>query len=66
MLIDMTGKFEVLASEYAKTIVREESNPIITGYRWNIVDEVNELLWFVSTDESKLIILYNETEAEEW
>jgi hypothetical protein len=46
--------------------VREESNPIITGYRWNIVDEVNELLWFVSTDESKLIILYNETEAEEW
>jgi hypothetical protein len=66
MLIDMTGKFEVLASEYAKTIVREESNPIITGYRWQKIYDIDRLLWYMDVGDKPTEIIWNETEAEEW
>tara|TARA_R110000782_G_scaffold269611_1_gene368046 strand:+ start:140 stop:355 length:216 start_codon:yes stop_codon:yes gene_type:complete len=71
MLIDKTGKFEVLASKYAKTIVRDweaglDSPVVVSGYRWDTADGIDYLLWFVDDGGESLITLHNETEAEEW
>lgn len=67
MLVDKTGKFEVLASDYAKSLVRSfEEDVVVVGYRWDKGDEVDNLLWFIEPEGQALLTIYNETEAEEW
>jgi hypothetical protein len=69
MLMDKTGKFEVLASDYAKTIVRSYDGDVaVVGYRWDNDndDEVDRLIWFVDAEGENTIQFWNETEAEEW
>ena len=71
MLVDKTGKFEVLGSQYAKAIVRDweaalDFPVLVSDYRWNTADGIDRLLWFIDDGGESLITLYNETEAEEW
>lgn len=66
-MLDKTGKFEVLASTYARSLVRSEVEDVtITGYRWENIDDVDRLLWYMDVGDKPTEIIWNETEAEEW